>query len=82
MAEVSVRWLTSDPERGGQGDPVWRSNCSAAWSRKNSMALRRSVRVMPSAIRRSNSTERISDAYTTKLPKAENGTLKWQAASS
>jgi hypothetical protein len=29
------------------GEPVWRSKCSAAWSRKSSMALRRSIRVSP-----------------------------------
>jgi hypothetical protein len=31
--------LTIDPERWRQTDPVWRSNWSAAWSRKNSIAL-------------------------------------------
>lgn len=30
MAEVKLRWLTIDPERGRQDDPVWRSKCSAA----------------------------------------------------
>ena len=61
IAAVRARWLTIDPVRGRQDDPVWRSNCSAAWSRKNSMLLRRSMRVRPSAIRRSSSTERISE---------------------
>ena len=56
-----MRWLTIEPVRGRQAEPVWRSKCSAAWSRKNSMALRRSIRVMPSAVRRSSSTERISE---------------------
>ena len=61
MAEVSARWLTIDPLRGRQVEPVWRSNCSAAWSRKNSMLFLRSISVIPSAVRRSNSTERISE---------------------
>jgi hypothetical protein len=30
IAEVSVRWLTIDPARGRQDEPVWRSNWSAA----------------------------------------------------
>ena len=34
-----MRWLTIEPERGRQDEPAWRSNCSAAWSRKNSMAV-------------------------------------------
>src|SRR3546814_7479972 len=33
MAEVRARWFTIEPERGRQDDPVWRSKCSAAWSR-------------------------------------------------
>ena len=49
IADVRVRWLTIDPARGRQDEPVWRSNWSAAWSRKNSMLLRRSMSVMPSA---------------------------------
>jgi len=47
MAEVSARWLTIDPLRGRQDDPVWRSNCSAAWSRKNSKLFLRSISVIP-----------------------------------
>jgi hypothetical protein len=43
-----VRWLTIDPERGRQAEWVWRSNCSAAWSRKNSMVFLRSISVWPS----------------------------------
>ena len=34
-----MRWLTIDPARGRQAEPVWRSNWSAAWSRKNSNAV-------------------------------------------
>ena len=56
-----MRWLTIDPLRGRQAEWVWRSNWSAAWSRKNSMLLRRSISVCPSAVRRSSSTERISE---------------------
>ena len=47
-------------ERGRRAEPVWRSNWSAAWSRKNSMLLRRSICVMPSAMKCSSSTERAS----------------------
>src|SRR5262249_32660683 len=61
IAAVSVRWVTIEPERGRQVDPVWRSNWSAARSRKSSMLLRRSTSVRPSATRRSSSTERISE---------------------
>ena len=61
IAAVSVRWLTIDPERGRQAEPVWTSKRSAAWSRKSSMLLRRSISVMPSAVRRSSSTERTSE---------------------
>jgi hypothetical protein len=32
MADVSVRWLPIDPERGRQAELVWRTNWSAAWS--------------------------------------------------
>ena len=53
--------MTIDPVRGRQAEPVWRSNCSAAWSRKNSRLSRRSISVCPSAVRRSSSTERISE---------------------
>ena len=60
-AEVKARWFTIEPLRGCQCDPVWRAKCSAAWSRKYSMLLRRSISVMPSAVRRSSSTERISE---------------------
>ena len=56
-----ARWLTIEPVRGRQAEPVWRSNWSAAWSRKSSMALRRSISVRPSAVRRSSSTERTSE---------------------
>ena len=31
--------MTIEPLRGCQCDPVWRSKWSAAWSRKNSMAV-------------------------------------------
>ena len=61
IAAVRARWLTIDPLRGCQCDPVWWAKCSAARSRKNSMVLRRSIKVMPSAVRRSSSTERISE---------------------
>jgi len=61
MAEVSVRWLTFDRERGRQAEPVWRSNSSAASSRKSSMLFLRSIKVTPSAVRRSSSTDRISE---------------------
>ena len=44
IAAVIVRWLTIEPARGRQAEPVWRSKRSAAWSRKNSKALRRSIR--------------------------------------
>jgi hypothetical protein len=59
IAEVRARWFTIEPLRGCQYDPVWRAKWSAAWSRKYSMVLRRSISVMPSAVRRSSSTERI-----------------------
>ncbi len=62
IAEVRVRWLTIDPLRGRQDEPVWRSKCSAAWSRISSNALRRSIRVCPSAVRRSSSTDFTSRA--------------------
>jgi hypothetical protein len=61
MAEVGARWLTFDPERGRQAEPMWRSNWSAARSRKNSMQFLHSISVWPSAVRRSNSTGRISE---------------------
>ena len=61
IAEVRLRWLTFEPERGRQAEWVWCSKWSAAWSRKNSMPLRRSMSVWPSAVRRSSSTERISE---------------------
>src|SRR6202045_1965837 len=44
---VSARWLTIDRAREHQTDPVVTANSSAAWSRKNSNALRRSMRPMP-----------------------------------
>src|SRR5262245_13187204 len=59
MAAVRARWSTIDPVRGRQGEPVERSNWSAATSRKSSMLLRRSISVRPSAMSRSSSTERI-----------------------
>ena len=52
IAAVIVRWLTFDPVRGCQCDPVCLAKCSAAWSRKYSMTLRRSINVRPSAMRR------------------------------
>ena len=30
IAAVSVRWLTSDPDRGRQAEPVWTSKRSMA----------------------------------------------------
>jgi hypothetical protein len=62
IAEVSVGWFTIDPARGRQAEWVWRSNWSAAWSRKNFMPLRRSISIIPSDVRRSSSTERILGA--------------------
>ena len=53
--------MTFDRERGRQAEPVWRSNWSAASSRKNSMLFLRSINVTPSAVRRSSSTDRISE---------------------
>ena len=61
IAAVRVRWLTFEPERGRQAEPVWRSNCSAAWSRISSNASRRSISVCPSAVRRSSSTDLTSE---------------------
>ena len=46
-----------EPARGLQLDPVCRSKWSAAWSRISSKASRRSIRVWPSAVRRSSSTD-------------------------
>ena len=46
-----------EPARGLQLEPVCRSKCSAAWSRISSKASRRSIRVCPSAVRRSSSTD-------------------------
>jgi hypothetical protein len=63
IAEVSARWFTRDPERGRHADPVSTSKRSAAWSRKSSMLLRRSISVMPSAISRSSSTDRTSEPF-------------------
>ena len=63
IAAVRVRWLTIDPVRGRQAEPVWASKRSAAWSRKSSMALRRSISVRPWAVRRSSSTERTSEPF-------------------
>ena len=45
------------PLRGRQALPVWCSKASAARSRKSSMLARRSIRVCPSAVRRSSSTD-------------------------
>ena len=44
---MRARWLTLEPERGRQVEPVWASKRSAAASRKNSCALRRSRSVQP-----------------------------------
>src|SRR3984893_16092266 len=58
---VRARWLTMDPARGRQTVPVVTSNSSAAWSRANSKALRRSMRLKPWAISRSSSTDFTSE---------------------
>jgi hypothetical protein len=44
-ADVMARWLTIEPERGRHAEPVAASKPSAAHSRQNSKALRRSCRV-------------------------------------
>ena len=42
---------------------MWTSKRSTAWSRKSSRQLRRSINVMPSAVRRSSSTDRTSEPF-------------------
>ena len=61
MAAVSARWFTIDPACRRHAAPLWVSNSSAAPSRMASKALRRSMSVVPSASRRSSSTERLSE---------------------
>jgi hypothetical protein len=59
--------LTIDHARGRQGEPVWRSNWSAAWSRKNFRRRRGSISVWLSAVRRASSTDRILGAILVPL---------------